>query len=125
MSLILRPQVSFSRGNDNPSRQFAVAGDANAGFPSRRRHQVADDVLVRGRKICGILVEAAIEGDRLQYLNGHRSEHRTTASFRSRSLTARLRFSWKTGGRSSGDFAPVMLPRLDHWYAFLCHRPTQ
>src|SRR5713101_1771541 len=68
LSLILRPQVTASASAMiTLAAAVAVAETLRLGFHAAADIKWPNDILVRGRKICGILVEAAIEGDRLQY----------------------------------------------------------
>src|SRR5882724_13282357 len=68
ISLILRPQVTASAAAMiTLAAAVAVAETLTLDFQAAADIKWPNDVLVKGRKICGILVEAAIEGARLQY----------------------------------------------------------
>src|SRR6185503_3177186 len=68
MSLVLRPEVEASQSAlITLAAAIAVAESLRLDFDVHGDIKWPNDVLVNGRKICGILVEAAIERNRLQY----------------------------------------------------------
>ncbi len=68
LSLILKPDVAPMRAALIPlAAAVAVAETLIADFQLAADIKYPNDVLVKGRKICGILVESAIEAERLQY----------------------------------------------------------
>jgi len=68
LSLILRPRVVPSDASViTLAAAVAVSETLSAGFGARADIKWPNDVLVGGRKVCGILVESAIEGDRIQH----------------------------------------------------------
>jgi len=77
-----------------------------------------NDVLVGGRKICGILVEASIEGDRLQYGVVGIGVNIAQRFFPEEVTEVATSLFLETGRAiMPEDFGAIMLPRLDHWYA--------
>jgi BirA family biotin operon repressor/biotin-[acetyl-CoA-carboxylase] ligase len=68
LSIILRPEVRPANASViTLAAAVAVAETLSLDFGARADIKWPNDVLVAGRKICGILVESAIEGDRIQH----------------------------------------------------------
>ncbi|HVF88577.1 MAG TPA: biotin--[acetyl-CoA-carboxylase] ligase [Blastocatellia bacterium] len=68
LSVILRPRVRPPDASViTLAAAVAVAETLSADFGARADIKWPNDVLVGGRKICGILVESAVEGDRIQH----------------------------------------------------------
>lgn len=85
-----------------------------------------NDVLVRGRKICGILVEAAIDGDRLQYAIMGIGVNIAQRSFPAQIVDCATSVLLETGRETlPEDFAGALLPRLETWYEASMLRPDR
>jgi BirA family transcriptional regulator, biotin operon repressor / biotin---[acetyl-CoA-carboxylase] ligase len=68
LSIILRPEVKPLKAQViTLAAAVAVCETLSKDFGARADIKWPNDVLVGGRKICGILVESAIEGDSIQY----------------------------------------------------------
>lgn len=118
LSLILRPQVTASASAMiTLAAAVAVAETLRLDFQAAADIKWPNDILLRGRKICGILVEAAIEGDRLQYAIVGIGVN-IAQRFFAEQVTGATSLFLETGRAIvPEDFVGVMLPRLDHWYA--------
>lgn len=127
LSLILRPQVSASdSAMITLAAAVAVAETLRLDFQAAADIKWPNDVLVRGRKICGILVEAAIEGNRLQYAVMGIGVNIAQRSFPDQIGAGATSLALETGRTIlPEEFAEVMLPRLEHWYAAAMSRPDQ
>lgn len=127
MSLILRPQVSAAdSATITLAGAVAVAETLRLEFHTNADIKWPNDVLVKGRKICGILVEAAIEGDRLQYAVmgiGVNIAQRVFQQGAGDSATS----LWLETGLTflPEQFADAMLPRLQEWYATALSQPQR
>jgi BirA family biotin operon repressor/biotin-[acetyl-CoA-carboxylase] ligase len=85
-----------------------------------------NDVLVRGRKICGILVEAAIDGGRLQYAIMGIGVNIAQRAFPEQIGDCATSMLLETGRViRPEDFAEALLPRLEIWYAAAMSRPDR
>jgi BirA family biotin operon repressor/biotin-[acetyl-CoA-carboxylase] ligase len=85
-----------------------------------------NDVLVRGRKICGILVEAAIDGDRLQYAIMGVGINISQRAFPDQIVDCATSLLLETGREIlPEDFAKALLPRLESWYTAAESRPDR
>lgn len=118
LSLVLRPNVSASS-----SAVITLAGAVAVAETLRLDFQVPgdikwpNDVLVRGRKICGILVEAAIEGDRLQYAIMGIGVNIAQRFFPDQIGDEATSVLIETGRLIGTEgFVEAMLPRLEYWY---------
>jgi len=119
LSLVLRPQVTASASAMiTLAAAVAVAETLRLDFQAAADIKWPNDILLSGRKICGILVEAAIEGDRLQYAVAGIGVN-IAQRFFPEQVTAGATSLFLETGRAivPEDFVGVMLPRLDHWYA--------
>ena len=118
LSIILRPRVEASESAIiTLAAAVSVAETLRLDFHISADIKWPNDILVAGRKICGILVEAAIEGTRLQYAIlgiGVNIAQRLFPEPVGESATSIL---LETGRRiKPEDFADGLLPRLEHWY---------
>jgi len=127
LSVILRPQVNASRSAMiTLAAAVAVAETLRLDFQAAADIKWPNDVLVRGRKICGILVEAAIEGDRLQYAVMGIGVNIAQRSFHDQIGDSATSLLLETGRVVlPEDFVEAMLPRLEHWYAAAMSRPAR
>lgn len=127
LSLILRPEVNASQSAMiTLAAAVAVAETLRLDFQADADIKWPNDVLVRGRKICGILVEAAIEGNRLQYAVMGIGVNIAQSSFLDPISEGATSLLIETGQRiSPEDFLAAMLPRLEDWHAAAVSRPDQ
>lgn len=125
LSLILRPQVNASdSAMITLAAAVAVAETLRQDFQAAADIKWPNDVLVRGRKICGILVESAIEGDRLQYAVMGIGVNIAQHSFPDQIGDGATSLLLETGRViSPEDFVEALLPRLEHWYAAAISQP--
>lgn len=127
MSLVLRPEVKASASAIiTLAAAVAVAQTLRLDFKVAADIKWPNDLLVRGRKICGILVEAAIEVDRLQYAVMGIGVNIAQSSFPDQIGDNATSLLLETGRVIlPEDFVEAMLPRLDYWYAATMSRPDQ
>jgi BirA family biotin operon repressor/biotin-[acetyl-CoA-carboxylase] ligase len=127
LSLILRPQVAASASAIiTLAAAVAVAETLRLDFQAAADIKWPNDVLVRGRKICGILVEAAIEGDHLQYAVMGIGVNIAQGSFPDQIGDGATSLLLETGRVIlPEDFVEAMLPRLEHWYAAAMSGPAR
>lgn len=126
-SLILRPGV---RPSDSPlitlAAAIAVTETLRTDFQITGDIKWPNDVLVRGRKICGILVEAAIDGDRLQYAIMGIGLNVAQRAFPEQIGDSATSMLLETGQViRPDDFVEALLPRLEYWYAAAISRPDR
>jgi BirA family biotin operon repressor/biotin-[acetyl-CoA-carboxylase] ligase len=127
LSLVLRPQL-----NPADSAIMTLAAAVGVAETLKLDFEVAadikwpNDVLASGRKICGILVESAIQNDQLQY-----AVIGIGVNIAQRSFPGDLEFSatsllLETGRLIEPEgFAQPMLERLEHWYKTVITHPDQ
>jgi BirA family biotin operon repressor/biotin-[acetyl-CoA-carboxylase] ligase len=125
--LILRPQAKPS---DAPIitlvAAVAVAETLRFEFQVAADIKWPNDVLVRRRKICGILVEAAIESGRLQYAVMGIGVNIAQRFFPPEIENDATSLLLEAGREISPDeFIEALLPRLDYWYVSGMSRPDQ
>lgn len=125
LSLILRPETKAADSAVlTLAAAVAVAETLRLDFDVAADIKWPNDVLASGRKICGILIESAIEGDRIQYAVmgiGVNIAERSFPDEIAHSATSLLLES----GRliTPEDFLKPLLERLEHWYTTAtCHR---
>jgi BirA family biotin operon repressor/biotin-[acetyl-CoA-carboxylase] ligase len=125
LSLILRPAVSAAdSGTITLAAAVAVAETLRVGFHTNADIKWPNDVLVNGRKICGILVEAAIEGDRLQYAVMGIGVNIAQRVFHQEAGNSATSLLLETGQTFLPEqFAQAMLPRIQQWYATALSQP--
>jgi len=118
LSVILRPQVAASGSAIvTLAAAVAVAETLQLDFQIGADIKWPNDVMVDGRKICGILVESAIEDNRLQYAVLGIGVNIAQRSFPEQVADSATSFFIETGRNiAPEDFAKVMLPRLETWY---------
>jgi len=76
-----------------------------------------NDILARGRKICGILVESAIEGSRLSYAVMGIGVNVQQRDFPDTIGAAATSVFLETGSEVTiNELIGFLLPRLDRWY---------
>lgn len=118
LSVILRPTVEAS---NSPiitlAAAVAVAETLIFDFKIEAEIKWPNDVLARGRKICGILVESAIEGSRLSYAVMGIGINILQRAFPDSIGTTATSVFLETGSEVTiKDLLVFLLPRLDHWY---------
>lgn len=125
LSLILRPRVTASASAViTLAAAVAVAETIRLDFQAASDIKWPNDVLVRGRKICGILVESAVEGDRLQYAVMGIGVNIAQRSFPEPVGDGATSVFLETGQMiAPEDFMCAMLPRLEQWYAAAMSQP--
>ena len=125
LSLILRPNVAIAASAIiTLAAAGAVAETLRLDFQTAADIKWPNDVLVRGRKICGVLVEAAIESDRLQYAVMGIGVNIAQRYFPEQIGAGATSLLLETGREiPPEDFAESLLPRLEPWYAEAISRP--
>lgn len=118
LSLILRPKVNATDSAlITLAAAIAVVETLRLDFETQGDIKWPNDVLVRDRKICGILVEAAIEGDRLLYAIMGIGVNIAQSSFPAQIADVATSLLIESGRQiSPEDFVGAMLPRLEKWY---------
>jgi BirA family biotin operon repressor/biotin-[acetyl-CoA-carboxylase] ligase len=118
LSLILRPQGSaVESATITLAAAVAVAETLRLEFHTNADIKWPNDVLVNGRKICGILVEAAIEGNSLQYAVMGIGVNIAQRAFPQQIGDIATSLFLETGRTVlPEEFAKAMLPRIQHWY---------
>jgi BirA family biotin operon repressor/biotin-[acetyl-CoA-carboxylase] ligase len=127
LSLILRPQI-----NAADSAMVTLAAAVGVAETFRLDFEVPadikwpNDVLASGRKICGILVESAIQNGQLQYAVMGIGVNIAQASFPDDLGNTATSLLLETGRRiEPEDFARPMLERLECWYSAVINHPDQ
>lgn len=76
-----------------------------------------NDVLIRGRKVCGILVESAIEGDRLEHAILGVGINLSQTDFPPEIRQVATSLLLESGQAVSADqILPQLMEKLDRWY---------
>ena len=127
VSIILRPKV--------PPRQFsimtlasavAVAETLASAFAVSPDIKWPNDVMVSDRKICGILLETASDGDRLEYAVLGIGVNLSQRTFPDGLLEIATSLFLESGRVvEPEDFLPPLLERLQHWYAIAVNSPRE
>lgn len=125
LSLVLRPQI---RAADSAivtlAAAVAVAETLKLDFEVPADIKWPNDVLASGRKICGILVESAIQNDQLQYAVMGIGVNIAQRSFPSDISATSLLL--ETGRQIEiAHFAQPMLGRIEQWYATVTVHPEK
>ena len=127
LSVILRPQIAPSGAAFIPlAAAIAVAETLTMDFQTPADIKYPNDVLVNGRKICGILVEAAVEGERLLSMVlgiGVNVGQRQFPEELTDTATSLFLASGLT--HTPEEFARPLLARLSHWYAVAIDQPER
>jgi len=118
MSVVLRPAIKPSEaGMITVASAIAVAETLRLDYETDAEIKWPNDVLLRGRKICGILIESAVQDDRLDYIVLGIGVNTSQSSFPEEvAKTATSLWLEKHRKVSPEDFAFALLPRLEHWY---------
>jgi BirA family transcriptional regulator, biotin operon repressor / biotin---[acetyl-CoA-carboxylase] ligase len=118
LSLILRPEI---RAAESPvitlAAAVAVAETLRLDFQISADIKWPNDILASGRKVCGILVESAIESGRLQYAVMGIGVNVAQRYFPAEIGETATSISLETGRTvSPEDLLKPLLERLEYWY---------
>lgn len=118
LSLILRPQVRPEESTMiTLAAAIAVAEVLRLDFGIKADIKWPNDVLSEGRKICGILVETAIEQERLQYAVMGIGVNIAQPEFPDELRNSATSILIETGKRAApDDVLTPLLQRLETWY---------
>jgi BirA family biotin operon repressor/biotin-[acetyl-CoA-carboxylase] ligase len=127
LSLVLRPNIKPA---DSPvitlAAAVAVAETLSIDFNVRADIKWPNDVQARGRKICGILVESAIEGAQLQYAVMGIGVNISQRDFPDEIEQNATSLFLEAGHQvAPDDFLSPLLGRLEHWYRIAVSHPEE
>ncbi|HKY06366.1 MAG TPA: biotin--[acetyl-CoA-carboxylase] ligase [Blastocatellia bacterium] len=127
LSLVLRPQVHPSEAPIiTLAAAVAVAECLRLDFDLAADIKWPNDLLVAGRKICGILLETATERETLQYAVLGLGVNLRQQSFPEELRETATSLLLETGRIiDAGEFLPPLLDRLDTWYRASVTRPSE
>lgn len=127
LSLVLRPQIKVADSAIvTLAAAVGVAETFRLDFEVPADIKWPNDVLVSGRKICGILVESAIQNDQLQYAVMGIGVNIAQGSFPDDIGISATSLLLETGRRiEPEDFARPMLGRLERWYTTAIDHPDK
>jgi BirA family transcriptional regulator, biotin operon repressor / biotin---[acetyl-CoA-carboxylase] ligase len=127
LSLILRPRIKAAdSGVITLAAAVAVAETLMLDFDVPADIKWPNDVLTSSRKICGILVESAIENDRLQYAVMGMGVNVAERSFPGELAGSATSLFLETGNAfSPEDLVEPLLARLERWYAVATSKPGE
>ena len=127
LSIVLRPEVEAANSAlITLGAAVAIAETLRLDFHTAGDIKWPNDVLVNGRKICGILVEAAIDGDRLQYAVMGIGVNLAQRSFPDEIKNTATSIFLETGRVIETDeFVKAMLARLETWYRTALQEPAR
>lgn len=125
LSLILRPRIKpGASGVITLAAAVAVAETLSVDVQLEVDIKWPNDVLASGRKLCGILVETAIENEQLLYavmgIGVNLAQREFPEEIRD-SATSILMESGKL--MAADDFLAPLLGRLEHWYRMALSSP--
>jgi BirA family transcriptional regulator, biotin operon repressor / biotin---[acetyl-CoA-carboxylase] ligase len=125
LSIILRPQTTPARSSlITLAAAIAVAETLRLDFEVLADIKWPNDVLLNGRKVCGILVESSIENNRLQYAILGIGVNVAQKTFSDElQKTATSLFLETQREVTPTEFLPRLLARLNHWYAVSISQP--
>ncbi len=124
LSVLLRPPITPSEASLLPLAAAVGVAETLRDFHITADIKWPNDILAGGRKICGILVETAIEGNELQYailgvgINVRQREFREELRDSATSMLIE-----SNEERSPDEVMPSLLARLDLWYRESLVRP--
>ncbi|MEK6325157.1 MAG: biotin--[acetyl-CoA-carboxylase] ligase [Acidobacteriota bacterium] len=127
LSLILRPEIKAADSAViTLAAAVAVAETLKVDFHASADIKWPNDVLASGRKICGILVESAIENGRLQYAVMGIGVNVAQRVFADVIGSAATSLFLETGRLiAPEDFAEPLLERLEQWYRTAIAQPDR
>ncbi|NPV03518.1 MAG: biotin--[acetyl-CoA-carboxylase] ligase [Syntrophaceae bacterium] len=120
LSVVLRPDIPAARASLIPLTAGVAAADTLSQYcPGRVRLKWPNDVLIGGKKICGILTEMRTRGDRVHFLivgigvNLNMRPLDLPRELRETATSLRI----ETGGEIDRlDFAVRLFESLERWY---------
>jgi BirA family biotin operon repressor/biotin-[acetyl-CoA-carboxylase] ligase len=127
LSIILRPATTPAKASlITLAAAVAVAETFSLDFAAEADIKWPNDVLINGRKACGILVESAIENNRLQYailgIGVNLAQKNFPDDLRE---TATSLFIETQRTVTPDDFLPPLLGRLKVWYPASISQPEK
>jgi len=127
LSIILRPQVAPARAAMIPlATAVAVAETLMLDFQLVADIKYPNDILVNGRKICGILTESSIEAERLQYVILGIGVNIAQQEFPVELQGIATSIALETGRRlTPDDFLTPLLVSLNSWYPLAICNPER
>ena len=127
LSVILRPEVAPAQASlITLAAAIAVAETLRLDYRTPADIKYPNDILVEGRKLCGILVESAIEGGRLLYVVAG-----IGVNLRQREFPEELKETATSLFLEAGidvmpdDFSRALFVRLSRWYEVTKQQPEQ
>ena len=125
LSVILRPEIRAAESAGlTLAAAVAVAETLKLDFQVECDIKWPNDVLVSGRKICGILVESAVEKDRLQYAVMGIGVNVAQRGFPQAIGNSATSVSLETSRSvTPEEFVRPLLERLQRWYETAVSRP--
>jgi BirA family biotin operon repressor/biotin-[acetyl-CoA-carboxylase] ligase len=125
LSIVLRPRIEATVASLLPlAAACAVSETLRFDFNIDADIKWPNDLLARGKKICGILIESAIEGQTIQYAIlgiGVNVRQRDFPAELAESATSILIESGVD--KTTDEVMAALLPRLDLWYRKSLSRP--
>ena len=127
LSVILRPEIKAAGSAVlTLAAAVAVAETLKLDFEVAADIKWPNDVLVSGRKICGILIESAIEGELIQYAVMGIGVNIAEQSFPEEIAHSATSLLLESGRLiTPEDFLKLLLLRLEHWYTTATSRPDR
>lgn len=127
LSLILRPQVTLARAAFLPlAAAIAVAETLRFDYHTAADIKYPNDVLVGGRKICGILVESASDGEQVSYavlgIGVNLAQRQFPEALRDIATSLFLEAALDI---TPEQFLEPLLRRLGDWYPRATEQPQQ
>ena len=127
LSLVLRPQIKAADSAIiTLAAAVGVAETLTLDFEVSADIKWPNDVLASGRKICGILVESAIQNNQLQYAVMGIGVNIAQRSFPGDLGISATSLLLETGRLiEPEDFAQPMIERLEQWYTTVIDHPEK
>lgn len=127
LSLLLRPEIKAADSAViTLAAAVAVAETLKVDFQVSVDIKWPNDVLASGRKICGVLVETAIESGRLQYAVVGIGVNVAQRFFPGEIGESATSLSLETGRSiAPDDFVKPLLERLERWYTTAVPHPDR
>lgn len=127
VSVVLRPEIPAAESTIiTLAAAVAVAETLTADFRMSVDIKWPNDVLASGRKVCGILVESAIENGRLQYAVMGIGVNVAQRFFPDEIRESATSLSLEIGRAvAPDDLLKPLLERLECWYAAATTQPDQ
>jgi BirA family biotin operon repressor/biotin-[acetyl-CoA-carboxylase] ligase len=125
--VILRPEVAPDQAPIiTLAAGVAVAETLMLDFNIQADIKWPNDVLASGKKICGILVEAAIEGGEIAHvvmgIGVNLGQQKFPEAIKHTATSLLLECNRQV---TPDEFAAPLLERLDTWYSAAVHRPAE